>query len=652
MQIDLSCPVENQGTIVKTNSETNEPYLLLRLFNLSEKIISSLTYRVLAYDASGAELGSVPVTLTDLSAAPKTFFAESKGVSLVGMEDAKHFVVTVDHVSFEDGSVYEPSEDNTVEVDDTTAPADDAMLLRQFVPEAVCFASEHGNYWRCVCGRANFVDAEKCIRCGRSKSDVLAKFSTRDTLRETIVKAQEEAERQQAEEEARLQAEKQMKRAKMKKSLLIVLIVLIAVAVLAVAGFFVYRAVLNHSADLALKNGDYLKAYENYEKTGNSKIAEVTNQVQGNTPENLMFQSGLIAADEENLYYLVLDNTSYNFHLIKENKISKEKTTLTDAAGGSLNVTENWIYFVDVENGYVKRISKDGQTIEPVLDEGASFLSVLGNTVYYIKVNYDNPKNLSEEECQTLAAQGQMETYRHLYKMDAETKKSQLISEESISACYIYGDRIYYLTDNEDEWLAYNLYSMDLNGKDKQVVVDVPVASFLIHNDDLYYVKMYNDASKGNAIQSGNDLDYTIIRQNLQSGATEELAQEYMVTYLNANDDQLFFIGLNREEYLNSLTGETDAQVSPGLYTMDFATGEIKQLVTGEVQIFNVLDDDVIIYISTQGMCRVKADGTGFEQLLIETPSDDSASASDESTDTQSSEAENNAAQDEASAGE
>ena len=125
-----------------------------------------------------------------------------------------------------------------------------------------------------------------------------------------------------------------------------------------------------------------------------------------------------------------------------------------------------------------------------------------------------------------------------------------------------------------------------------------------------------------------------------------------MVTYLNANDDQLFFIGLNREEYLNSLTGETDAQVSPGLYTMDFATGEIKQLVTGEVQIFNVLDNDVIIYISTQGMCRVKADGTGFEQLLIETPSDDSASASDESTDTQSSEAENNAAQDEASAGE
>ena len=616
MQIDLSCPVENQGTIVKTNSETNEPYLLLKLFNLSEKEIAALTFHVLAYDANGGELGTVPVTLDGLNAQPKTFFAESKAVSLVGIEDAKHFVVVVDSVTFSDDTSYEPSENHTVDADDSEASIDDAMLLRQFVPEAVCFSSEHGNYWRCVCGRANFVDAENCVRCGRAKSDVLAKFSSRDALRETIVKAQEEAEKQRLEEEERLKAEKELKKAKLKKSLLIALIVLIAAAIVACAGFFIYRAVLNSSADKALQSGDYLKAYENYEKTGNVKLAEVTEHIQGNTPANLMFQSGLIASDEENVYYLALDNTSYNFHLIKENKISKEKTTLTDAAGGSLNVTKDWIYFVDVENGYVKRISKDGQTIEPVLDTGASFLSVLGNTMYYIKVDYDNPDKLPEEQCQTLAAQGQMKTFRHLYKMDLDSKKSKLISEESISACSIYGDRIYYLTDNEDEWQAYNLYSMDLNGKDKQVVIDVPVASFLINGDDLYYVRMYNDASKGNKISSGADLDYTIVRKNLKDGGVSELGQQYMVTYMNANSDKLFFIGLNREDYLNSLSGESEAQAAPALYAMDFATGDIKQLVSGEVQIFNVLDDDVIIYIATQGMCWVKADGTGFEQLL------------------------------------
>ena len=60
-----------------------------------------------------------------------------------------------------------------------------------------------------MCGRANFVDAENCVRCGRAKSDVLAKFSSRDALRETIVKAQEEAEKQRLEEEERLKAEKE-----------------------------------------------------------------------------------------------------------------------------------------------------------------------------------------------------------------------------------------------------------------------------------------------------------------------------------------------------------------------------------------------------------------------------------------------------------
>lgn len=619
MQIDLSCPVENQGTIVKTNSETNEPYLLLKLFNVSEKTVASINFHVLSYDSNGADLGTVPVELENLNAQPKAYFAESKAISLTGMEAAKHFAVAVDKVVFDDGTVYEPSENHTVEADDSEASIDDAMLLRQFVPEAVCFASEHAAYWRCVCGRINFVDSENCVRCDRKKSDVLANFGSRDALRETIAKAQEDAERQKLEEEERLKAQKELQKAKVKKASLIALIALLAAAVVAVAGFFVYRAALNSSADKALQNGDYLKAYENYQKTGNAKIAEVINQVQGNTPANLMFQSGLIASDEENTYYLALDNATYNFHLIKENKISKEKTTLTDAAGGSLNVTADWIYFVDVNNGYVKRISKDGQTIESVLDSGVSFLSVIGNTMHYIKVDYDNPNNLSEEQCETLSSQGQMETFRHLYKMNLDTKKSQLISEESIGACSIYGDRIYYLTDSEDEWQAYNLCSMDLNGKDTQVVVDVPVASFLINGDDLYYVRMYNDASKGNQISSGADLDYTIIRKNLKNGEIAEIGSQYMVTYLNANSDKLFFIGLNREEYLKTLTEEAaDAQVSPALYMMDFATGDIKQLVAGEVQIFNVCNDDVIIYISSQGMCRVKADGTGFEQLLTE----------------------------------
>ena len=194
MRIDLSCPVENQGVIVKTNSETNEPYLLLKLFNLSERSIQNVNFRILAYGANGEALDSLSVVLENLSAQPKSFFAESKAISLVGMEEATHFVVAIDRVLFEDGTTYEPSEDQTVDTDESQAAIDDVLSLRQFVPEAVCFAKEHENYYRCVCGRANFLDAENCVRCGRNKMDMLEQFNSPESLNKTISKAKAEEE--------------------------------------------------------------------------------------------------------------------------------------------------------------------------------------------------------------------------------------------------------------------------------------------------------------------------------------------------------------------------------------------------------------------------------------------------------------------------
>ncbi len=618
MLMDLSCPVENRGTIVKTNSETNEPYLLLKLFNLSEREISAVSFRVLAYDANGTELGSVPVELEELTAEPKSYFAENKAVSLVGMNDAKHFVVQVDKAVFSDGSVYEVSEENIVEVDETSASVDEALLLRTFVDEAICYSAEHDTYWRCVCGRANLPSVGHCVRCGNEKTEMLEKFSSLNALQATIEKTEQEEAQKAAEEAARLAEEKALKIKKMKKALLIALIVVLAAAAVSVAGFFIYKAVLNSSASKAMENGDYYKAYELYQKTGNDKIADVTQHVQGNTPANLMFQSGLITADEENTYYLAFDNSSYSFQLMQENKTTKETKTLTDAAGGSLNVTKDWIYFVDVENGYVKRISKNGETIETIIEKGVSYLSVMGNTIYYIQTDYDNPNNLPEEQCDILVAQGQMETYMHLYQMDVEKRKPQLVTEESMNTCYIHDGRIYYLTEQKDEWKAYNLCSMNLNGEDKQVLVDTPVASFVINEDMLYYVQMYNGQMKGQQI-GADGLSYTLVRKNLATGETKNMAESYMPTYLNASEDKLLFIALERDVYLASTNGDTEATPTMALYVMDTNTEEIKPLVTGDVSIFNVMGDDVILYIGTQGMCRVKLDGTGFEEIKVAT---------------------------------
>ena len=44
MQIDLYCPVENQGVVVKTNSKTGEPYALFKLYNLSNRVVEAVAF--------------------------------------------------------------------------------------------------------------------------------------------------------------------------------------------------------------------------------------------------------------------------------------------------------------------------------------------------------------------------------------------------------------------------------------------------------------------------------------------------------------------------------------------------------------------------------------------------------------------------------
>lgn len=640
MLLDLTCPVENRAAIVKTKSETNEPYLLLKLFNLSEKTISDVTLRVLAYDANGTELGVLPVEFSDVNGAPKTFFAENKAISLETLENAKHFVVQFDSVKFDDGTEYAFSEENLVEVDEENAPVEEALLLRNFVPEAVCYASRRNGYWKCVCGRANKPEDETCVRCGNSLDEMLTKFSSKETLSEAIENAKLAEEERRIDEEKKKAEDKVKKINTLKKGALIALISALILGILSVAGVFTYRAVLNNKADKAFENGDYLNAYELYKKTGNKKISELTDVLQGNTPENLVFGNGLITEDDVFLYYVAQNPQTYAFELVKENKKTNEKVMLTDAGGGALNVSGDWIYFIDFQTGYIKRISKDGKKLETVLEKSVSYLSVIGSTIYYLQTDYDNPNNLSEEQCQVLAEQGQMKTFLHLYQMDADKKEPKILLEENIDSCYISGGRIYYLTGNDEvsadgnvNWDAYLLCSVDLNGKNKKQVVDSPVATFLLKENTLYYVELFDHTKKGEDVTEQEALSYTLVEKNLTNGAERPLAEDYMVYYINQNDDTLFMIANSRSEYEAYVGGDSETQFSINLYTMDFQSKNIKTLIVGDVQIFNVCGEDVLAYISYQGMCRVKADGTGFD--VVESVNPAFAKSEEENVETQ-----------------
>ncbi|MBQ3118263.1 MAG: DUF5050 domain-containing protein [Clostridia bacterium] len=625
MRIDLSCPVENRGTIVKTNSETGEQYLLLKLLNISEKTITSVNFNVKAYDENGTELGVIPVELTELEANPKDFFAENKAISLADFPEAKNFVVEVTHATFIDEEPYTPSDENTIEFDNKEASVDDVIALREFAPVAVCFAQNADDHWKCVCGRPNFLDSENCVRCGIEKEKALSKFSSRDALDKAIEEVKQ-AEEQAAIEAEELAAEKlAAKKAKQKKALVISGAVVAGLIVLAALGFFGRIVYYNIAANQAVKNGDYTKAYDYYLKSGSSKINDVADLARGNTPSNLMFQGGICTEDNENFYFLTLNGETYHFNLIKENKKTKKKEILTDSAAGSLCAVGDYIYFMDSETSGVKRITKDGKNIDTIIQTPVKHIDVIGNTLYYIQTDYDNPDNLTLEQCQTLASQGQMKTFDRIHKMDINKKSDTLLSKDGIQTCAIYGNCIYYLSAGEETWDSGHLKVMDLNGKNVETIISSPVATFTIMDNNLYYVPLYNEAIKGSEITSVTDLDYRLIRINLDTNETDELNTEFMTLYINQSKDSVLSVVVNRAQYIdyyNSMfSGNSEATVEEPSYSIiatNINDGTYKYLVTGDVQIFNVSGDEIICYLASQGICRLKIDGSDFEPVYAD----------------------------------
>ncbi len=616
MRIDLSCPVENLATIVKTNSETNEQYLILKLFNLSEKTIVSATFNVEVYNAGGVLVTTIPITFDELEALPKSYFAENKAIPLAGISDAKNFVIKFLNVTFENGETYEPSDENTVVVSSNDASVDEVIALRDFVPDAVCFSQETDTHWKCVCGRPNFLDSENCVRCGCAKSDMLSMFSSPEALENTV------AEAKAAEEEFKKEAEriaeeeliaKKAKQAKIIRTSIISLASLLILVILFFVGRTVYFNVIGNSA---LKNGDYEKAYSYLSKTGSKNLSEAAKHVRGNTNGNLLM-GGLSAEDKENLYFLTYDREAYTQVLIKENKKTKKTTILTDSAVGGLCISDNYIYYIDSDYN-VSKITKDGKNIEKVLENEVIYINLIGNSLYYIQMDYDNPDNLTPEQCQTLASQGQLESFYRLHKFDLDTKKDFLVSKEGLISCYIGDDTIYYITDGNDVWESNHLMAMSLDGKNVKKLVDTPSYNIIEKDGYLYYTEIYDPSTKGQDIHSSAQFTYKTIKMNLKDGTKEEVLPDYMTVSLNESNGKLFLVYVDRAQYTSYVNGETSEEPDYVLCSYDIETGETKTLLTGGIYTFNVSGDDIFCILNSNDVCRMKTDGTGFNSVYAD----------------------------------
>jgi len=586
MQIDLLCPVESQGVAVKTKAKTGEVYALFKLFNVSRKVVTEVSFAVCAFDAYGGKLGEFNVVFSDLEAQPKSFFAEKKAVSLMEYQEAKHITVEINEVKFSEGEPYIKPETLT-EITITEPDYEERMRLSSVAgSDAVCYAKDCSTHWVCVCGRPNLTNEKECVRCGREKAEVLAKFSTRNGVTKAI--SQKEAKQKKEQENLEAQAAQQAKDKKKKwiKIGIISAISLVCLVILWFLAQFAIDWVYILKGNQAAKNGDYLKAYEYYQKADSEKANEVSEQVLGNTSANI-YQGGLIATDKENIYYI---DEAYKIY--KESKATGEKSRLGNAMGYSLNVMDGWVYFLDYTQQRISRIKTDATEMQHVyesIDQQLDYLTVVGNKLYFIATGMR--EDLTPEMQMEIAMGGSTANayYRRLYSMEIGQTEANAVADTYMIQFQIYKGRVYYLDRDETA-----VYSMKIDGSDVKKLVSGPIYNFTVSDDIIYYLDGTPDATT-------QIPKFSLEMANLDGTYKGNVVSDKMVASYAISNGDIYYVAYN------------DAEATSNQLFKKTANGE--ELIDENCIRFNVREDYVFYYTSDRKVMKTKFDKSGFESV-------------------------------------
>lgn len=184
----------------------------------------------------------------------------------------------------------------------------------------------------------------------------------------------------------------------------------------------------------------------------------------GNTIENLV-GAGLIAEDNDSLYYVIESTPNHNSlqkHNIRTNQIQK----ISNEQCRYLNISENWIYYVNSLNNQIYKIDRYGNNNQKISDKKVNFLAVHDNKLYYILMKEDG---------------------NALYCMDSDGTNVQELTHQSVRSIYFYQDKVFYIAS--DVGGKFGIYSMNLNGDNRQrLLVDHDISWFCVYNEHIYYV--------------------------------------------------------------------------------------------------------------------------------------------------------------------
>lgn len=277
MKIDLTCPAELwRYELPKEDYHACD----LLLFNLSDKVITSVEVTLILSDKDGDEQTRLTYRAHDLQGEKAQTFGVS--VPMEPEEKPAAIEVVIEKVWFDDSSIWRKGKGPMTEYTSNALPNSRSLEQLRYAagPTAVGFPQEQDGVWLCVCGRPNADYARYCIRCQREKKEVFEQFS-----KENVEKLAAQREKQLSlkgkaarEEASRLQlqreAEYQVKRKKRRK-VRVCVFAAVGVVLVAYAGVFHVAPYLRYrQAVTDMEEGRYAMAQATFSEMGDYMDAE------------------------------------------------------------------------------------------------------------------------------------------------------------------------------------------------------------------------------------------------------------------------------------------------------------------------------------------------------------------------------------------
>lgn len=562
MKIDLSCPVELNSIVLNKETQTAE----LNLFNLSQQTITAMKYSLVLFDTNGEEIQKTQAELEGIN-----FPSQDSFKTVVAAENAANIDVIFTEITFEGETVFVPDGKITNVSFEKIQGTELNRIKRAGAEDGICYSKEEKDYWLCVCSRPNILTSENCIKCNRSKDEVLKKFASEENVALTILN-KEDSEAASLKEEKAATKEKTLK--VLKKSSLIAAIIIAALLIC----FFAFRLIVTSIGNSSAKAGDYKKAYSMYKLAGGKNIDKIANKVYGNTSTNLETLD-LIAQDDNNIYFTDTAN------IYKQDKTTGEQSVLKDVSAHSLNISGDFIYYINLKDeSKIYKISSDGKTNEAVSNVPAYGIFTVFNDVYFISAT---------------AAEG-TNSQMPVYVLKEGKAEPELVLDADVQVFSIYGDKIYY-TDSSDNL---KLKSANLSGGKSKTLIDTSVYEFVIKGGKIYYT-------------DGGDSDDTPLSletADLNGNHIETLIDNAIITMFSISDDVIYYSDYNNQGTLYKKENGKDAEV-----------------VAESAAVVNV-DEGAVFYYSYDSSFHIsKPDKSGFD--LVKTQNDQTPSETAETTD-------------------